>query len=162
MHMDTSNISLLVLDFDGVMTDNRVLVNQDGMESVWCNRSDGWGIARIKELGIEVIVISTETNPVVQARCQKLGVACVQGCNDKLEKLKNIAEQKKIQSKHIAYIGNDVNDLECLEWVGLPIGVADSHPAILSSVKYVTNKKGGKGAVREVCDLIIKEKGNCK
>src|SRR5437588_12746340 len=81
--VDWGRIRLLVLDFDGVMTDNRVLVDQDGHESVWVHRGDGWGIARLREAGLPVVVISTETNPVVVARCRKLRIESIKGCDDK-------------------------------------------------------------------------------
>ena len=113
--LDLAPIRLLVLDFDGVMTDNRVLVSQDGTESVWCNRGDGWGIARLKERGVvKIIVISTEVNPVVEARCRKLGLDFIQACNDKLSALRGVAEKMGLGPDQVAYVGNDLNDADCL------------------------------------------------
>lgn len=145
-------IRLLVLDFDGVMTDNRVLADQDGGEAVWCHRGDGWGIARLKERGVEIIVISTEANPVVAARCRKLGIHCTHDCADKLTALRRLAEDKGLLPASIAYVGNDVNDLDCLRWVGLPIAVADAEPEVRAVAALVTTRPGGMGAVREVTD----------
>ena len=152
---DLSGIRLLVLDFDGVMTDNRVVVHQDGTESVWCHRGDGWGIARLRERGVQVIVISTETNPVVAARSRKLGLECVQSCDDKLGALRRFAEEHRLGPDQVAYVGNDVNDLDCMRWVGTPIAVADAMPEVLDVARWVTSRPGGLGAVREVADGII-------
>lgn len=150
-----ASIKLLILDFDGVMTDNRVLVSQDGAESVLCSRSDGWGIARLREAGVGVMVLSTEQNPVVTARCTKLGIACVQGSDDKLAALQSLAAERGLAREQIAYLGNDVNDLGCLAWVGCPIAVRDAHPAAQAAACWVTRHRGGRGAVREVCDAIL-------
>ena len=149
------NIRLLVLDFDGVITDNRVCVDQDGKEAVMCYRGDSLGIERLKENGVEVIVISKESNQVVAARCQKLGVNCVYGCNDKLAALQEIVKQRSIEPEQIAYVGNDLNDLTCMKWVGVPIAVADAVPQIRAICYLITTKTGGSGAVREVAEWIL-------
>jgi YrbI family 3-deoxy-D-manno-octulosonate 8-phosphate phosphatase len=151
---DTSMVHLVVLDFDGVMTDNRVLVDQDGREAVWCHRGDGWGIERLKEAGVEILVLSTETNAVVDARCRKLGIACIQACGDKLKALEEIARLRSLRPEQVAYVGNDVNDLDCMKWAALPIAVADAVPEVRKVARFVTSSPGGRGAVREVCDLI--------
>jgi N-acylneuraminate cytidylyltransferase len=151
-------IRLLALDFDGVLTDNRVLVAEDGREAVWCNRSDGLGLGLLKRKGIEVIVLSKEKNPVVAARCRKLGIECIQGCDDKLSELKQKAESRKLKGEEIAYVGNDVNDLECMKWVGCAIAVADAEPQVKAVARWVTAKCGGRGAVREICDAILAAK----
>ena len=166
-------IRLLVLDFDGVLTDNRVLVDQDGTEAVICDRGDGLGLERLRGKGIEVIVISKEKNPVVAARCRKLGIECIQGQEEKLlalmQKARNVTADHGprtadrpgatkiggLKPEQIAYVGNDVNDLECLRWVGLPIAVCDAMPEVLAIAKWITTKPGGHGAVREVCDLLL-------
>jgi YrbI family 3-deoxy-D-manno-octulosonate 8-phosphate phosphatase len=149
------DIRLLALDFDGVMTDNRVLVHQDGTEAVWCHRGDGWGIARLAERGVTVIVISTETNPVVQARCRKLGLDFVQACNDKLSALEAFVEKHGLAPNQVAYVGNDVNDMDCMRWVGVPIAVADAVPEVRNVAHLLTFRPGGEGAVREVADWLI-------
>jgi N-acylneuraminate cytidylyltransferase len=153
--LDLSPIALLVLDFDGVMTDNRVLVDQDGHEAVWCHRGDGWGLARLKDAGLEVLVLSTEANPVVAARCRKLGIGCVQACDDKLSALRELARERGLERERVAFVGNDVNDLDCLGWVGFPIVVADAHPSAVSMASWVTLSAGGSGAVREVADRLL-------
>jgi N-acylneuraminate cytidylyltransferase len=153
-----AEINLLVLDFDGVLTDNRVLVDETGREAVWCHRGDGLGVARLKEAGIEVFVLSSETNPVVEARCRKLKIEHIQGSDDKLAALQKLAEERVLQPERIAYVGNDVNDLPCMDWVGTPIAVADAMPEVVASAKWVTRKRGGEGAVREVAELLLENR----
>lgn len=150
-----SKVRMVVFDFDGVFTDNRVLVSEDGKESVFCNRSDGLGIERLKKTGIPIVVLSKEVNPVVSARCHKLKIRCVQGCSDKLEWLKNESEKIKIPMGEMAYLGNDINDIECLKKVGLPACVKDAYPEVIAVSSMITKKPGGLGAVREFCDWII-------
>lgn len=158
LRLIVGNIKMIVFDFDGVFTDNKVLVLQDGTEGVFCNRSDGLGLTEIKNRGIKTLVISTEKNPVVTARCKKLGIKCIQGCEDKLETLLKEAKKNNITLNEIAFLGNDTNDLDCLKEVGLPVCVADSHPAVLKVCKYITKRTGGNGAVRELCDFIVMSK----
>jgi D-sedoheptulose 7-phosphate isomerase len=154
------DVSLLVFDFDGVMTDNRVRIDQSGQEAVWCHRGDGWGIARLKEAGFEVLVLSTEKNPVVAARCHKLKIEAVQGCDDKLATLQQLAKTRTLHATQIAYVGNDVNDVACMEWAGWPIAVADAVLEVRALAKWVTRSPGGRGAVREVADRFISLRHN--
>jgi 3-deoxy-D-manno-octulosonate 8-phosphate phosphatase (KDO 8-P phosphatase) len=149
-------IRLVAFDFDGVFTNNMVYVLEDGSEAVRCFRSDGIGLQKLKELGIETVIISTEANPVVSARAHKLNIACVQNCQDKRSALQEIAREKDIALDQIAYVGNDINDLACLECVALPIVVHDAHRDILATARYQTKRPGGHGAVREICDLFEK------
>ena len=146
-------IKLVAFDFDGVFTDNMVYVLQDGAEAVRCFRGDGLGLARLRRAGIATIVISTETNPVVSARSSKLGIRCIQSCGDKREALESVMREMRISPAQTAFVGNDVNDATCLSIVGLPIVVGDAHPDVLSVAKYRTQASGGKGAVREICDM---------
>jgi len=150
-----AGLRLIVFDFDGVMTDNRVLVLQDGTEGVFCNRSDGLGLGMLKAAGVPMLVLSKEQNPVVAARCRKLGLECVQGIDDKLGTLRRMLGERGIAPETVAYVGNDLNDVECMAFVGVPIAVADAYPAALRVAKAVTTKPGGHGAVREVCDWIL-------
>ena len=149
------SVELLVLDFDGVLTDDRVLVDQDGREAVFCHRGDGLGIERLRRTGVEVAVLSKERNPVVAARCHKLGIPCHQGYDAKLPKLEELAAERGLTAAQIAYVGNDINDLPCLHWVGWPFAVADARPQVLEAVARVTSRKGGRGAVREVCERLL-------
>lgn len=149
------NIRFVVFDFDGVFTDNRVFINEKGEELVACNRSDGLGLARLKQLGLELLILSAEPNPVVRRRAEKLKIRCIYNCKDKLKILLLEVKRKGFNIKQVAYIGNDINDAVCLEAVGLPIVVADAHKDVLRCACYKTRLKGGRGAVREVCDLIF-------
>lgn len=152
-------IELVIFDFDGVFTDNRVLVLEDGREAVFCNRSDGLGIERARTAGLQMMVLSKEKNPVVGARCRKLKLDYIQGCDDKESCLRQIAAERGLALSQIAYLGNDVNDLPCLKLVGLPAAVADAYPEILPHCRLVTQKPGGHGAVREFCDLLLAAQG---
>ena len=153
-----SQIQLLVFDFDGVFTDNRVLVMQDGTEGVFCCRSDGLGLMMAKEAGLKLLVISKEINPVVMARCRKLGIPCLQGIDHKGRIFKEEVKKLNISLENTAYMGNDINDLECLEIAGLPACVADAYPEAIKASLYVAKACGGKGAIREFCDFILKNK----
>jgi D-sedoheptulose 7-phosphate isomerase len=150
-----TDISLVVFDFDGVMTDNRVRVHESGDEAVWCHRGDGLGIARLREAAFDVIVLSTEANPVVTARCRKLNIQAIQSCDDKLTALQQFAAERNLSPGQIAYVGNDINDLACMAWVSWPIAVADAVPEVRAAAKWVTQLPGGGGAVREVADLLV-------
>ena len=146
-------IRLVAFDFDGVFTDNMVYVFEDGSEAVRCSRGDGIGLQKLKRLGIEAVIISTESNPVVSARARKLKIRCMQDCSDKRKALEDIAKEKGVSLSEVAFVGNDINDLECLTKVGLPIVVNDAHQDVISIALYRTMHSGGYGAVREVCDL---------
>ncbi|MFH1906419.1 MAG: acylneuraminate cytidylyltransferase [Chloroflexota bacterium] len=148
-------VQLLVLDFDGVLTDNRVWVDQDGREMVAANRSDSLGINMLRQAGVETVVISKETNPVVAARCRKLNVPYIKGEDDKESALKKILVERKIDASHVVYLGNDINDLPCFPLVGWAVAVADAMPEVARQADYVLTRPGGRGAVRELCDLIL-------
>ena len=147
-------IRLVAFDFDGVFTDNMVHSFQDGSESVRCFRGDGIGLRKLERAGVETVVISTETNLVVAARSRKLGIRCVQGCEDKRRALETIIQEMGLSLRQVAFVGNDINDLPCLTCVGLSIVVQDAHPDVISCAHYRTQARGGYGAVREVCDLL--------
>jgi len=148
-----SKIRLIAFDFDGVFTDNMVYVMEDGTEAVRCYRSDGIGLQKLRRLGIEMIIISTEANPVVSARARKLKIRCVQNCRDKRAELENIVAEMGLTLDAVAFVGNDINDQSCLECVGMPIVVQDAYPDVIPLARYRTQKRGGYGAVREICDL---------
>jgi len=148
-------IQLLVFDFDGVFTDNRVLVLEDGREAVVCNRGDGMGLSLLRDVGPPVVVLSTEQNPVVAARCRKLKIDCWHGLDDKRSALVALAKDRNIDLKHVVYVGNDVNDLGCMDAAGFAVAVADAHPRALEQADYVLSHGGGAGAIRELCDLLL-------
>ena len=148
-----SKIRLIAFDFDGVFTDNMVYVSEDGTETVRCFRSDGIGLQKLRQLGIEMMIISTEANPVVSARARKLKIRCIQNCRDKRAELENIVVEMGLTLDAVAFVGNDINDQSCLECVGMPIVVQDAYPEVIPLACYRTQKRGGYGAVREICDL---------
>lgn len=153
------NVKLLVLDFDGVLTDNKVLVAADGSEYVTCDRSDGMGLSLLKKLtDVVAMVLSTEKNRVVEARCKKLNLECYQGVDEKVGFLRDILQQKEVDMASVAYIGNDVNDLQCIEEAGVGVAVADAYENVKSAADMVLDRRGGNGAVREFCDILIKVK----
>jgi YrbI family 3-deoxy-D-manno-octulosonate 8-phosphate phosphatase len=151
-------IELVIFDFDGVFTDNRVWTDQDGRESVAASRSDSIKFRELREKGIELMILSSEPNPVVTARAKKLGVEVIQGIGmqDKGRVMREVLEQKKVKAENVVYVGNDVNDLPCFEIAGWSVAVADAYPELLQAADLVLSKPGGHGAVREVCEIILK------
>jgi N-acylneuraminate cytidylyltransferase len=153
-------VDLLVLDFDGVVTDNRVWVSEDGREMIAANRGDSLIMTKLRQMGTEVVILSSEVNPVVAARAKKMRVEAIQGVglDDKAKVLENLLKERKIDPSRVVYVGNDINDLPCFEVAGWAVAVADAQPEVLRAADFVTRKTGGHGAVREVCDLILQEK----
>jgi len=151
-------IELIICDFDGVITDNKVWTDQDCREMVAAYRSDSPRIRELREKGIEVMILSSEPNPVVAARAKKMGVEAVHGVGlqDKGRVMREILTQKNIQAENVIYIGNDLNDLPCFEVAGWSVAVADAFPEVIRAADYVLTKAGGHGALRELCDLILK------
>jgi N-acylneuraminate cytidylyltransferase len=152
------DIDALVTDFDGVHTDDRAHLSQDGTESVVVSRSDGMGISLLKKADVPVLILSTEVNPVVRARADKLGVPVLHGIADKAAVLEKWLHDAGWDPARVAYVGNDVNDLGCLALVGWPIATPDAHPSVLAAARLVLTRHGGDGAIREVCDLILQAK----
>jgi 3-deoxy-D-manno-octulosonate 8-phosphate phosphatase (KDO 8-P phosphatase) len=150
-------LKFIAFDFDGVFTDNHVHILEDGRESVRCSRSDGIGLSRLRNLGLEMMIISTEVNQVVQARAEKLKLPCINGCEDKISTLNELLAERSLDLAQAAFMGNDVNDRDCLAQVGLPVVVADAHPDVIDLGLYRTRLGGGYGAVREFCDLVATE-----
>ncbi len=150
-------VSLVVLDFDGVLTDDRVYVNQHGEETVAAHRGDGMGISQLKKAGIEVVILSKEKNPVVKARADKLGIPAYQGIDEKGKELQSLMADKGVSSEQVVYLGNDINDLPCFPLVGLAAAVADAHPKVIERAQLVLSKNGGYGAVRELADLLLEK-----
>jgi len=150
------NLKAVVFDFDGVFTDNKVIVQQNGEEAVICDRGDGMGISMLKELGIDVWVLSKEQNPVLKSRCEKLDIPCIHGVDDKWALLKKQLNDRNYYVNEIIYVGNDVNDIECIQHAGCGVAVADSHPDVLKIADLILIKTGGNGAIRELSDLIVK------
>ena len=136
----------LFLDFDGVLTDNFVYVNDKGEEMVRCSRSDGIGIQKLQAKGVIVTILSTEKNPVVKHRADKLGIGCIQGVSDKLQALK---EMDAMDLSKTAFMGNDLNDLSIMQVVMIPIAPADARIEIRDIAKYVTKARGGNKNIQQ-------------
>jgi 3-deoxy-D-manno-octulosonate 8-phosphate phosphatase (KDO 8-P phosphatase) len=149
-----NSIKLLVYDFDGVMTDNKVYVDQNGNEMVQVSRADGLGIAEIRKLGIQQMILSTETNPVVSARAEKLDLFCLQGIDNKAQALINYCKNHHLGLGDVAYVGNDINDLEVMKLVGTTICPADAYVNIKEISQYILESKGGDGVAREIFDKL--------
>jgi len=148
-------VRLVAFDFDGVFTDNSVYVMQDGAEAVRCWRSDGLGLTRLRKVGVVACILSTEVNPVVEARAKKLKLPFKQALDDKALAVRALAREFQVDLREIMFVGNDVNDIPAFRLVGLPVAVSDCHPAVYPHVYYRTQRCGGYGAVREICDLIV-------
>ncbi len=145
----------LVMDFDGVFTDNTVIVFQDGTEAVQCSRGDGAGLAQLKAAGIPLLVLSAEMNPVVKARCDKLQIPCIHGVRDKRPVLFDWLHKMGFRAEQTIYIGNDLADIPCMQAVGCGVAVADAQPEVLDSADLILRTPGGHGAIRELGDLLF-------
>ena len=152
-------LQLIVYDFDGVMTDNKVYVDQKGHEMVQVNRGDGLGISEIKKLGIEQIIISTEKNPVVTKRAKKLNIKCLQSIDDKKKSLQKYCTENNYDLHNISFVGNDINDMEAMKISGVTFCPSDAHESIINISDHVLKAKGGHGVVRELLDFLNKSNG---
>jgi YrbI family 3-deoxy-D-manno-octulosonate 8-phosphate phosphatase len=148
------SIELMVFDFDGVMTDNRVILSETGEESVIVNRADGLGVTILKQHGFKMMILSTEKNAVVAARGNKLNISVLQGFDNKAEVLTDYCDKANIDLKNVLYVGNDINDFEAMLKVGIKVAPADAHAKIKQIADVVLLSSGGKGVVRELADLI--------
>ena len=150
-------IELVIFDFDGVFTDNRVWTDQDGREMVAASRSDGIKFDALRERGIEVLILSSETNPVVAARAKKMGVEVIHGIGlqDKGRVMREVLEKRNVKAENVVYVGNDINDLPCFEVAGWSVAVPDAFPEVLQAADFILSRPGGYGAVRELCEIIL-------
>lgn len=153
-HLAADNIRLIVYDFDGVMTDNRVYVDQNGTEQVSVNRSDGLAISAMRRQGIPQIILSTETNPVVRKRAEKLGIPVIHGVENKKATLDAYLGEHHLDYEHVVYVGNDVNDLEVMKVVAFPVAPSDAQAEVKGVAKITTKARGGEGVIRELYDLL--------
>ena len=160
------NFHTIVFDFDGIFTNNKVFINQEGLESVQCDRADGLGINILKKyikkknIEIEIFILSKEKNKVVLSRSNKLDLDCKHGIDNKLMFLMNYLNQRfgenKISPKNLLYMGNDLNDLESIIYSGFSICPNDSHELIKKYSSITLNSNGGEGFVREAIELLIR------
>jgi len=153
-------VSVLIMDVDGVMTDGKIIIDDLGNETKHFNARDGHGIKLLMRAGIEVFFLTGRESKVVEHRAHELGVRDVyQGSKNKGESLDRILNEKGLLSGSMAYMGDDIVDIPVFRKVGLSVAVADAGPEVLQIADYVTEKKGGDGAVREVCEMILKIQG---
>ncbi|OEU56700.1 MAG: phenylphosphate carboxylase subunit delta [Desulfobacterales bacterium C00003106] len=153
-------IRLLLLDVDGVLTDGRVIYDDEGLETKFFNVKDGLGIRLLIECGLEVGIITGRASRVVEHRCADLGIRKIyQGEQDKVAAFRKIIEECGFSEKEVAYVGDDLPDLPLMELVGLPIAVADAHRLVRERAFIVTRTEGGRGAVREVCEMLLEAQG---
>jgi 3-deoxy-D-manno-octulosonate 8-phosphate phosphatase (KDO 8-P phosphatase) len=147
-------VRFAIFDFDGVFTDNRVWVNERGEESLAFSRSDGLGLRRLEEVRVRSLIVSMERNAIVGVRAQKLAVDCVQGVDDKLTVVRERLAAAGLSLEDAAFVGNDINDAECLRAVGLSVVPADAWPEVKGLAHWVLSRGGGEGCVREFCDAV--------
>lgn len=148
-------VRAVVTDFDGVHTDDTATIDAHGVERVRVSREDGMGVSLLRKAGIPMLILSTEVNPVVRARADKLRVPVLHGIDDKESTLRSWAEENGIPLADIAYLGNDVNDLPALRIVGWPVAVANAHPLVIDAARVVLRREGGQGAVRELIERVL-------
>ena len=152
------NIKLIVYDFDGVMTDNKVLILPNGDEAVFVNRSDGLAVQKINHFDVIQIIISSEKNPIVIKRSEKLNIQVFNGVENKLDALTRfLSEHINIKLDNVAFVGNDINDLEIMKNVGLKISPFDAVEEILKLSDFTTPSKGGDGVIRDIYRKICEE-----
>ncbi|GLQ71336.1 3-deoxy-manno-octulosonate-8-phosphatase KdsC [Vibrio penaeicida] len=154
------NLKLLICDVDGVFSDGLVYMGNQGEELKTFHTRDGYGIKALMSAGIEIAIITGRQSKIVENRMTALGISLIyQGQDDKLKAYADICEKLNIAPEHTGYIGDDLIDWPVMEKVGLKVCVADGHPLLVKRANYVTHIKGGHGAVREVCDLVLEARG---
>jgi 3-deoxy-D-manno-octulosonate 8-phosphate phosphatase (KDO 8-P phosphatase) len=151
-------VSLIVFDFDGVLTDNRVIVLEDGREAVFCNRADGLAFDILRNAGVPVLIMTTERNQLAAARARKLRVPILRAVADKGVAIDVICRERGVDPTHVMFVGNDVNDLPAMSRVGHPVAVADANPAVKAAATIVLRTCGGDGVAREVANLVLASK----
>ena len=158
MAVDLNRIKLLLLDVDGVMTDGRIIYFNDGGEAKAFDVKDGHGLKLIQRAGIKVGIITGRQSDIVARRAAELGIELVyQGAKDKMQPFMEILEKLGLKASEVAYVGDDLVDLPVMRLVGFSATVADASDDIKPYADLVTSRPGGRGAVREVCDLLLKQ-----
>jgi 3-deoxy-D-manno-octulosonate 8-phosphate phosphatase (KDO 8-P phosphatase) len=153
--MTLDDIDAFVFDFDGVLTNNLVYLNQEGVESVACSRADGLAFDVLRKLNKPAFIFSTEKNSVVAMRAKKLKIPAIQGVPDKVEAIKELADDKNYNLKNILYVGNDLNDYLAMQICGYAACPIDSHPRIKEISENILTSKGGNGVVRELLEQVF-------
>ena len=153
--MTLDDIDVFVFDFDGVLTNNLVQIDENGKESVSCSRADGLAFDVFRKLNKPAYILSTEKNLVVKARAKKLKIPAMQGVVDKVEAIKKLAADNNHSLKNILYVGNDLNDYLAMQLCGYSACPADSHPKIKSVSTIILSTNGGDGIVRELLEEVL-------
>ena len=154
--INIDNLDALIFDFDGVLTDNKVHLDQHGNEWVSCNRSDGLAFDVLRKIKKSTYILSTEKNKVVVARAKKLKIPALFGIQNKVEALKELSKKKRFNLDRTLYVGNDLNDYEAIKLCGYSACPSDSHKMIKKIVTFRLDGKGGSGVVRELVENILK------
>ena len=154
--MNIDKLDALVFDFDGVLTNNQVYVNENGKESVVCSRADGLAFDVLRKLSMPAYIVSTEKNLVVSARAKKIKIPVLQGVGDKVKVIQDLSIKDKFDLKKILYVGNDLNDYKAMQLCGYSACPSDSHKKIKSISSIVLNNKGGYGVVHELLEEVFK------
>lgn len=153
-------IKLLILDVDGVLTDGKVIIDDEGKETKHFNVRDGHGLKMLMRYGIEIVFLTGRRSMVVERRARELGISEVhQGAKNKLSFYSEIVERRKLAGDEVGYIGDDIVDIPFMKHVGFCAAVADAAPEVLQIADYIAGRAGGEGAVREICDMILKVQG---
>jgi 3-deoxy-D-manno-octulosonate 8-phosphate phosphatase (KDO 8-P phosphatase) len=153
--MNIDDIDVFVFDFDGVLTNNLVYLNQEGLESVVCSRADGLAFDVLRKLNKPAFILSTEKNSVVEMRAKKLKIPVIQGVVDKVLAIKELAVENNYNLKNFLYVGNDLNDYLVMKVCGYTACPSDSHLKIKEISKYILTTKGGDGIVRELLERVL-------
>jgi N-acylneuraminate cytidylyltransferase len=154
--MDLSKIKLIALDFDGVLTDNKVLLNEYGEEFVSCSRGDGIAFDALRKMKIHTIILSTEKNKVVSSRAKKLQVQAIQNIPNKMDKLLDLIDKYQLDRENIIFVGNDINDIDAMSLCKLSFCPSDSHKLVKKAAKIILKTKGGNGVMREILEVHFK------
>jgi 3-deoxy-D-manno-octulosonate 8-phosphate phosphatase (KDO 8-P phosphatase) len=153
--MTLDDIDAFVFDFDGVLTNNLVYLNQEGVESVACSRADGLAFDVLRKLNKPAYILSTEKNSVVSARAKKLKIPVLQGIENKLVGIQEIIKKENCLIENVFYVGNDLNDYRVMSLCGMTGCPADSHDKIKQISDFIFKKNGGHGIVRELLEDIL-------
>ncbi|MEW8646079.1 MAG: 3-deoxy-manno-octulosonate-8-phosphatase KdsC [Candidatus Thiodiazotropha endolucinida] len=163
IHAKASGVKLVIFDVDGVLTDGGLFLGDDGQEYKSFNSRDGHGMKMLQKSGVVIGIITGRSSEVVRIRMESLGIEHVyQGKLDKLPAYEELRNKLGLSDDQVAYVGDDVVDLPIMRRVGLAIAVNDAHPIVLQHAHWQTRHNGGRGAARDVCEMVLEAQGNLK